>query len=82
MVQFLLLINIGRKEELNMKYGIILLITLLSVSCCKIFMPDSEPPAVPRGVTSITGDERVYLQWLKFWENWIRRRDSGLGCFE
>jgi len=46
-----------------MKLAMMLLITTLSVSCCKICCPDSEPPAVPRGVTSITGDERVYLQW-------------------
>ena len=46
-----------------MKYVVMLLITLLFVSCCRICGPDTEPPAVPRGVISITGDERIYLQW-------------------
>ncbi|MCK4395904.1 hypothetical protein KAW96_04830 [candidate division WOR-3 bacterium] len=46
-----------------MKYVVMLLITLLFVSCCRICGPDTEPPAVPRGVISITGDERIYIQW-------------------
>jgi len=46
-----------------MKYVVVLLISVLLMSCCKICEPDTEPPAVPRGVTSITGDDAVYLQW-------------------
>jgi len=46
------------------KYIIIFLIVIpLFVSCCKVCCPDEEPPAVPRGVASITGDEEIYLQW-------------------
>ncbi len=43
--------------------GITLILTFFLVSCCTVSEPDSEPPAVPRGVMSITGDETVYIQW-------------------
>jgi hypothetical protein len=44
--------------------GIFAVFLLMScVSCCCVYGPDTEPPAVPRGVTSITGDEAIYLQW-------------------
>lgn len=41
----------------------LVLAVLLVVSCCSVYDPDTEPPAMPRGVISITGDECVYLQW-------------------
>lgn len=34
-----------------------------------VYEPDIEPPAVPRGVYSITGDEEVYLSWYPNAEN-------------
>lgn len=46
-----------------MRYVVIIMILFLLISCCKISEPDTEPPAVPRGVISITGDRAVYLQW-------------------
>jgi len=52
-----------------MKYVFAAMIFLMLVSCCKLCEPDTEPPAVPRGVTSTTGDEAVYLQWYPNSEN-------------
>ena len=36
---------------------------LLIMAGCRLVEPDTEPPAVPVGLTSITGDREVYLCW-------------------
>lgn len=50
------------------KIGVTLLVfwTALLVGCEEercCFRPDYTPPAMPRGVTSVTGDQEVYLYW-------------------
>ncbi len=44
-------------------YLCVIIMSLILVSCCRICEPDTEAPAVPRGVRSTTGDEAIYLQW-------------------
>jgi len=41
----------------------IIVISFLFISGCRVCEPDMQPPAVPRGVTSITGDGEIYIQW-------------------
>jgi hypothetical protein len=48
-----------------MRYLLVILAITMMISCCKVCEPDTEPPAVPRGVRSITGDEAIYLQWYE-----------------
>ena len=53
-----------RKEGGKMKNLITLIATLtvaLLSGCCD--MCDTEPPATPRGIVSVTGDENVTLYW-------------------
>lgn len=42
-----------------------LIISLLVLAGCCVEDADKEPPAVPRGLTSITGDEEVMLMWYE-----------------
>ena len=41
--------------------GAVMIVGCEDERCC--FRPDYEPPAMPRGVTSVTGDQTVYLFW-------------------
>ncbi|MBN1349831.1 hypothetical protein JXJ21_10510 [candidate division KSB1 bacterium] len=36
---------------------------LLFTNCEDVTDPDNTPPAIPRGLTSVTGDGKVYLSW-------------------
>ncbi len=50
---------IGRREIA----GLLLVASLPFAGCDCCSNPDETPPAVPRGVTSVTGDESVTLYW-------------------
>jgi hypothetical protein len=71
-----------------MRLLICALLGLLLTGCYEetVYEPDYEPPAVPRGVYSITGDEEVVLSWYPNAENdldgyLIYRGDSENGTY-
>ena len=63
-------VNLKSNLILRILFGIILLAwgTAFFAGCddcddCNIIVEDDTPPAVPRGLYTITGDEEVYLYW-------------------
>jgi hypothetical protein len=55
--------------------------------CCSCLGPDREPPAMPRGVFSVTGDEKVTLYWTSNTERdlegyCVYRSQTPYGYFE